>query len=224
MKFGIISDLHLSPRAWNNRWDFAPAQDTFYICAGDIIESDDLRGAWLKDKEDYLFRINGNHDYYDGFFDNALPHMKSTVVDGIKIAGATLWTDLSNPLDYLHFTRSLNDYRYISGITQDKMMQAHNDHKKFLFESDADIIVSHHSPSTLSIASKYRGDPLNSCFTTDLTNDILSMKNPPKLWIHGHTHDEYDYMIGDTRVICHPRGYYRENPWYFDYQPKIVEI
>jgi predicted phosphodiesterase len=50
------------------------------------------------------------------------------------------------------------------------------------------------------------------------------MKKPPKLIVHGHTHDPCDYMIGETRVICNPRGYPAEHPWYENYQPKIVEI
>lgn len=220
MKFGIMSDLHMD----RHDWDFAPMADTFYICAGDVVESDYQREKWLRDKEDYLFYINGNHDYYNGFFDDAMSCMKTKVVDGIKIAGATLWTDLSNPLDFILYSRYLIDYRKTVGITQEKMIETHLAHKKFLFESEADIIVSHHCPSALSIATKYRGDPLNCCFTTDLTNDILSMKKPPKLWIHGHTHEEFDYMIGETRVVCHPRGYWGEQDWYSTYQPKIVEI
>jgi hypothetical protein len=27
------------------------------------------------------------------------------------------------------------------------------------------------------------------------------------LWIHGHTHDSFDYTVGGTRVLCNPRGY-----------------
>ena len=27
------------------------------------------------------------------------------------------------------------------------------------------------------------------------------------LWIHGHLHTQKDYKIGNTRVICNPRGY-----------------
>lgn len=32
----------------------------------------------------------------------------------------------------------------------------------------------------------------------------------PLLWVHGHTHDSFDYMIGSTRVLCNPRGYIPE--------------
>ena len=50
------------------------------------------------------------------------------------------------------------------------------------------------------------------------------MKKPPKLIVHGHTHRRMDYMLGDTRVICNPRGYPGENEWYKNYQPVYVEI
>jgi hypothetical protein len=37
-----------------------------------------------------------------------------------------------------------------------------------------------------------------------------------RLWVHGHTHDSFDYTIKGTRVVCNPRGYARdgvnENP------------
>jgi hypothetical protein len=31
------------------------------------------------------------------------------------------------------------------------------------------------------------------------------------LWIHGHTHDSFDYAVAGTRVICNPKGYRNEN-------------
>jgi hypothetical protein len=27
------------------------------------------------------------------------------------------------------------------------------------------------------------------------------------LWIHGHTHESFDYVVNSTRVVCNPRGY-----------------
>ena len=39
-----------------------------------------------------------------------------------------------------------------------------------------------------------------------------------RLWIHGHTHDSFDYRLNETRVVCNPRGYategVNENPWF----------
>lgn len=38
----------------------------------------------------------------------------------------------------------------------------------------------------------------------------LIEKYQPTLWIHGHTHEKADYMIGNTRIVSNPRGYNRE--------------
>ena len=32
----------------------------------------------------------------------------------------------------------------------------------------------------------------------------------PKLWIHGHSHDRCDYLLGKTRVVANPLGYPNE--------------
>jgi hypothetical protein len=29
----------------------------------------------------------------------------------------------------------------------------------------------------------------------------------PDLWVHGHTHNSFDYMFGKTRVVVNPYGY-----------------
>jgi len=37
--------------------------------------------------------------------------------------------------------------------------------------------------------------------------DDFILEHQPRLWIHGHTHESFDYKIGKTRVVCNPRGY-----------------
>ncbi len=67
------------------------------------------------------------------------------------------------------------------------------------------VVVTHFAPARGSIAAKFAGSPLNACFISDLEAQILRWQ--PKLWLHGHVHDSYDYQVGDTRVIANPRGY-----------------
>lgn len=226
MKFGIISDLHMgrTVRTEETDWDFEPKHGVFYICAGDICEDPEARAAFVRKHADYMFAINGNHDYYNNTFSDAKYHLLLREVNGLKIAGASLWTDLSLLHDWYIYTKCLIDKRYIEDLSYPSMIETHEIHKRFLFESEADIIVSHHCPSRMSVHPKYANDVANCCFMTDLTEQILKMKKPPKLWVHGHTHEQFDYMIGNTRVICHPRGYKGENSWYNDYQPLIVEV
>ena len=221
MKLGIMSDLHMKD---NLSWDFEPEEDVFYICAGDICEDGNSRQRWVQKHADHMFAINGNHDYFGGYFSDALYGTKLQEVDGVRIAGATLWTDLSSPLDYLSYCRNLIDDTYIKGITQSLMIETHDAHKFFLLNSEADVIVSHHTPSLQSVHKRFRYSDCNSSFSNNMDEEILKMKKPPKIWIHGHTHDRFDYMIGETRVICHPRGYKNELDDYMRYKPLIVEI
>jgi hypothetical protein len=73
---------------------------------------------------------------------------------------------------------------------------------------DGDVVVlGHHAPSRQSIHPKYRDQQImNGAFSSDLDGFIMSQPKI-KLWIHGHMHDTFDYHIGDTHVVCNPRGY-----------------
>jgi Icc-related predicted phosphoesterase len=46
---------------------------------------------------------------------------------------------------------------------------------------------------------------MNAFFVCDMTAHISERQ--PKLWIHGHSHDRCDYLLGTTRVVANPLGY-----------------
>lgn len=76
------------------------------------------------------------------------------------------------------------------------------------------VVVTHFAPTKLSIHPRFAESPLNACFVSELRENIVRWQ--PALWIHGHTHDSFDYRVGNTRVVCNPRGYSKdgvdENP------------
>ena len=72
------------------------------------------------------------------------------------------------------------------------------------------IIVTHFAPSTHSVAKKYKGDLLNGAFTSNLNQFIIENPNI-RLWCFGHTHSKFDYILGETRMVCEPLGYNNEN-------------
>lgn len=80
------------------------------------------------------------------------------------------------------------------------------------------VVVGHHAPTKSSIKPKYAGDYLmNGGYSSEMTEFITN--NPQiKFWTHGHTHDNFDYMVGTTRVVCNPRGYinYESRADYFE--------
>ena len=68
------------------------------------------------------------------------------------------------------------------------------------------VVVGHHCPSEQSVADCYKGNLLNGAFRSRLDDFILA-RPQIKLWLHGHTHHNFNYWIGETRVVCNPRGY-----------------
>jgi predicted phosphodiesterase len=215
-----MSDLHLefAPYMFQERDDV-----DLYINAGDITTGNrPTQFSNYIHKHNKLFYVHGNHDFYGSVFVNTQPKMME--LNGVKIAGATLWTDLTKPLDWLNYVNNLADARCIIGLDYETYKKTHARHLDFLLRSEADVIVSHHAPSYLSVSEEYKGSFLNPGFVTELGNEIAALKKPPKLWVHGHVHGRFDYMIGETRVVCNPRGYPGENAWFDTYEPMIVEI
>ena len=86
------------------------------------------------------------------------------------------------------------------------------------------VVVGHHTPSLQSCAEKYNNDPMmNGGYHNSL--DEYIMDHPQiVLWTHGHTHENMDYMIGDTRVFCNPRGYAGWDDTAASFELKVVEV
>ena len=69
------------------------------------------------------------------------------------------------------------------------------------------VVITHHAPSRSSIHPRFAQSLINACFVSDAQH-LLDGKRVG-LWIHGHTHDSFDYVLNGTRVVCNPRGYAR---------------
>lgn len=86
------------------------------------------------------------------------------------------------------------------------------------------VVVTHHTPSWQSCAPKWRGDRiLNGAFHTEL-GDFIAYRPQIKLWIHGHTHEDLDYEISTTRIVCNPRGYHGSETRADNFNLKYIEI
>jgi Icc-related predicted phosphoesterase len=86
------------------------------------------------------------------------------------------------------------------------------------------VVVGHHTPSHTSCHPKYKDDrEMNGGYHSDLSEFILD-RPQIKLWTHGHTHELFDYMIGETRVVCNPRGYHGYEEIADNFKLKVVEV
>ena len=201
----------------------------------------------------HVIYIMGNHEFYHGKFYAAIDYMREEVakypniylleqdmkiIDDVVFVGGTLWTDMNgrDPLTMHAIKDMMNDFRIVRNdkreyaamspldvaIRHDKtlsyiklIVQEHKDKKC--------VVVGHHAPSFKSVSEQYASQTLmNGGYASDLGEFI--MDHPQiKLWTHGHMHQPFDYMIGETRVVCNPRGY--ENDGYSEnsgWNPNIV--
>lgn len=86
------------------------------------------------------------------------------------------------------------------------------------------VVCTHHTPSFQSMAPWYANDTLmNGGYHTNLEEFILDHPEIV-LWTHGHVHDDFDYMVGDCRVVCNPRGYIKYESRAANFKLKTVEV
>ena len=141
--------------------------------------------------------------------------------------GGTMWTNMFNrhPIVMMEGKRQMNDYHlvkkhfpktyggdYVNLEPEDTVKEFELALSKLTEFLDANkdkkvIVETHMAPSSLSSHPRFGIDnPLNFCYFSNLEDYILDHPQI-KTWVHGHTHDSHDYMIGETRVLCNPRGY-----------------
>lgn len=149
------------------------------------------------------------------------------VIDGVRFLGATLWSDFALDADaQLQAAAKAEAQRLIRDFSRIRRHGASDavftpDDSAALFRRDAawlrgrlavhhsgtTVVITHHAPSRRSIHPRFAASPLNAAFVSD-ADDLLD-GDRVSLWIHGHTHDSFDYRVHGTRVVCNPRGYAR---------------
>ena len=189
----------------------------------------------------HVVYVAGNHEFYHGKFHGGIDDLKNecnhysnihyleneyVMIDGYKFIGCTLWTDLNNyhPLTEYIVKDCMADYKVIKNdhagyrklLPKDTVLRHEKSVdfiKKELAYSTKDkvIICTHHAPSFQSIDEKHIYEKeMNGAYCSKLEDIILDNTNI-LLWTHGHIHAHKNYMIGETNIICNPRGYMSDN-------------
>jgi predicted phosphodiesterase len=198
--------------------------------------------------------VAGNHDFYRTARDSELEEAMAEAaryqnlfllqdshidIGGVRFIGATLWTDYRlDGEDWremaMHAAREMmNDHRLIRLASAGYRPWLPNDcaaehetsvaYIKAMLDLPcelAKVVVTHHAPSKRSIGSEHIGSALNPAFASNLEH-LVDLTD---LWVHGHVHNRCDYTIGDSRVVCNPRGYPTIGEW-SGFDPSfVVEI
>jgi predicted phosphodiesterase len=191
-------------------------------------------GKWKGSIDDLRFQCGQLPNVY--FLENDI----KTIGD-FTFIGTTLWTDCNNgdPLTLHCLTDMMNDFRIIrndeAGYTKLRpahTLSRHVKAKQYIsnivqgMHDEKFVVVGHHAPSKLSTHERYQ-DPSNSLMNGGYSSDLSEfiMDRPQiKLWTHGHTHDPFDYVIGETRIVCNPRGYGGHDPQADVFELKFLDI
>ncbi len=180
--------------------------------------------------------VAGNHEFYGREIGAAMVEAQEAAagtnvalldrnvihVGDRAIVGTTLWTDyrlFGQPeVSMLVAARAMNDHRLVKTVRDGRVMtftprdarMRHARERAWLSETldmhgPGSIVVTHHAPHPRSVHRRYATDAVTPAFASDLTSLIRQAR--PALWVHGHTHDSFDYEVGATRVVCNPKGY-----------------
>ena len=202
-----------------------------------VAKKGDPHGFFARIADHYqdIVYVAGNHEYYGGTWDKTLDLVRAVVapysnihflenqtadIRGVKFVGTTLWTDMNkqDPVIRYYIQHGMNDYRQIFNVSADRRLspldtiQRHLESVSYIRDTvDADptaryVVVGHHSPTMLSVHPQYKDDDITAAFASDLSEFILD-RPQIKLWTCGHTHHAHWYYMGETLVVCNPRGY-----------------
>jgi predicted phosphodiesterase len=187
-------------------------------------EYNDLRRQW----KHTAASMKGNFE----FLDDAV-----CVVDDVRILGTTLWTDYdgNNWFAKQQAKKAMKDFYVIRKENQyyeqvnwhpDDVVKAHMLARFFLTEElrkpwhGKTVVMTHHLPHPLCVHERFRADPLNPAWMTNM-DDVIAA-NDIAVWCHGHTHDNVDVEVHDTRILCNPRGYDKYRALNPDFDPEFA--
>ena len=202
----------------------------------------------------HVIYIAGNHEFYHGKYPDAYNYLeaecqafnnvyfleqgKKEIAD-VTFIGATLWTDMNggDRTTLLIVQEMMNDYRIVRNsnrkyarLTPSDTVVRHKNTLKYIesvINTDPNkkyVVVGHHAPSKQSVKPRYAEDiEMNGAYSSDLENFITGYPQIA-LWTHGHTHDQFDYFVGNTRIVCNPRGYDGWEASADNFQLKYVDI
>ena len=242
MRLHILSDLHLGVQGMS-----APeVHADVTILAGDIMRPAGAAMAWAAALGRPVLYVPGNHEFFGGSLPQVrrelalsarehgvhLLDQGTRVIGGVRFVGATLWTDFAlfgvgmKDRAMTVSAQFMRDYKVIRNADGSVFTPA--DACALFAEQYAwlasildepfagpTVVITHHAPTPRSVHPRFAESLVSAAFVSDCT----ALMGRAALWIHGHTHDSFDYTVQGTRVVCNPRGYCRgtvvENP-HFD--------
>lgn len=146
------------------------------------------------------------------------------IINDIVFIGSCLYTDYKyggKVKDNLKLASyCLNDFSWGKYKENDKIVQLNPKHYLNMFKESFDfikstlhkfkdkkcVLITHHGISPLQLSPKYVTSNLNASYISNLEDFVMKQDNLV-LVVSGHIHNNSDFMLGNTRVVCNPYGY-----------------
>ncbi|KAH3746200.1 3',5'-cyclic AMP phosphodiesterase protein [Pelomyxa schiedti] len=218
--FQLLSDLH-QELACQDQFTWEVNAPYLVLCGDTANGTTSAFGDFLRKQSPRyrgIFVVPGNHEFYKNEYHGtrqamqaleAIPNVhvldrKTCVVEGIKLIGATLWSQTASS--------QLNDFTLIKiaepdgstrKLTPKDTTAFFQQELEFIKSEVASakaagqrvLVLTHHCP--------LRNEP---GFSTDLSSFIKSNKHIC-VWMYGHTHYSIRTRCGSTLVISNQLGY-----------------
>lgn len=232
MKIGLLSDVH---SRFGHKIPDTPNDLDLLVLAGDIGDPYAIRDIINDDIDVSCAYIAGNHEAYGYSFEEISSEIFNNTSECYNrytlnlerdVHLCTLWTDLKGPLGEIQYRETISDMlpQCIHGWTIEKYKREFKSDLDFLYDvvKEGDVIATHHAPTWQAVSPEWKTASNNMCFVTDLDRFILDRK--PSVWMFGHVHTAFDFMIGETRMVCNPGGYKYERAYMPEHKVKIIEV
>jgi predicted phosphodiesterase len=231
LKIRVLSDLHLN----NKMWEAPAVPADLVVLAGDIANgTDGLRWARQAFPDQPIVYVAGNQEFYGHDMDALLLELRALAGElgihflerdvlqfsGVRILGATLWTDYDlfgfsarwMAIERSQRRRRPTDHKVIRAekrvLTPNGKAKRHDAAVAWLeselaraFDGQT-IVVTHHVPTIQGLPPAWRNDLSSAAFASNLDR-LLPLADA---WLCGHTHTASDQLIDGCRLVINPRG------------------
>ena len=227
MNIQVASDLHLDQlikkKSEKEIKDLIIPNSEILILAGDVCHIEDINSfsfffEYLNNNFSYIIYIPGNHEFYNkklfniDFLNKSIINFlssyrnfiylynKSVLIEDILFTGSCLWCNPSiNPPFWFHIDLNKDDISNMYKESIDYLNKVSD------LKYEKHVIITHYPPLNLKDNNLKKEKSFKDDYYEYYNNKDIVLNYPPKYWIFGHTHKNFNKTINNITYISNQR-------------------